>query len=188
MNRSGEPSGELGAEDTPFVSWAVAATRISKDAETGAASALFIIEDIELPKELFDRAKKNFVTSNKPFEFAFVVDWRWPIEIENRDDVQFNLIWTTPSGKRFGGVGSVSEIPRPKVQNRAKIHVKLDGVPVREEGIYFFEVVLNKKIRFRYPIRLRCATPLKAPSVPKKASKKPASRKKPTTPRAPKAL
>jgi hypothetical protein len=142
--------------DTPSINWGVAATHISKDSGRGNLSAFLILEEIQFSRDFFDSAKSDFKASTKAFEFACVLDWKWPVDVSSRENVEFRIVWVTPSGKRFGGEGDVREVARPTVRNRSQVHVHLEGVPVQEEGIYVIEVVLNRVVKYRYPIRIRC--------------------------------
>ena len=165
----------------PFVNWAVAALSVSRDTETGVPSAIQILEDILVSRDIFDEAKKKkgFVLSPFSFSIVFVADWRWPEEIASRDEVEFELVWVTPGGSKYSAVNDQGGIQRPETINRAHVEIKLEGVPVEDEGVYYFDIVLNGISRFKYPVRLRATG--ESEEVKGAVKKKPSKQKRKPT-------
>ncbi|UHQ23068.1 hypothetical protein LVB77_20880 [Lysobacter sp. 5GHs7-4] len=170
-----------GAASVPSVNWAILAKEMLKDGQTGAPSAINIVEEIYIPRSILEsRDGLTQVEAAAPLVLYFTVDWRWPNECNSTEPVRFDLNWVLPDGRGFLATDvEPSIILRPDVGNRCHVEASVNGMPFDGEGVYHFQIMLNGIGTFRYPIRViaapdepaRARKPRKA-RAPSKASKK----------------
>ncbi|HVI24634.1 MAG TPA: hypothetical protein VM576_00345 [Xanthomonadaceae bacterium] len=162
-----------GRRDKPRIIWALLTREFVTDRATNTMSAIHIVEELHFPLNAF-RSPGNFNVAaiEEPISLAFTLDWRWPVLV-TASTVQVKVDWHTPSGNAFfadgGNMGT--PIAKPSQGFRTHVEMKLPDLPLEEEGIYHFSILLNDEIALEYPVRIR-ALPIAENSERAKVSRK----------------
>jgi hypothetical protein len=162
------------AAKSPAVIWALLARELVKDKKGRTVSAINIVEDFDLPEEIFaktDSEEPQVVDIGGPLTLAFTIDWRWPEPVE-ADSTQIQIDWYTPSGRGFSAAGGNmgDPIKKPASILRTHIEVRIQDLPICEQGIYHFDILLNGKSAAKVPVRIR-AENRSVSAAPKNRSK-----------------
>ena len=139
----------------PSIIWILLAKEFVSDRKTGSASAINIVEDIFLPATAFvDGGEVSVINLDQPINLGFTVDWRWPVQVETSEPIPFQVDWHTPGGQSFLADAGPQVLNRPIEGNRSHVEVGFSNLPLENEGVYHFEILLDGETAARYPIRI----------------------------------